>query len=495
MDRLSRRTFLKGVGAGAAVLVCPELVRSKLTHARSAMPAPADMERILSRALSRGGDYADLYLELRFNTHIVMTGGEVSALEYGVLLGGGVRTLIGEKSGYAYAESFDVEELDRAAQSAALIANQGSGRLAVPVRPMSVEQTITAEEAIADVDVAAKAALLGRVTDAAMAHSPLIKQVRVDYRDASQEFTIAHTLGEFCRDELPVIYLRVNVTAEKSGVRSEGMVRVSGRRGMELLTGDTPEQAGRDAAEQALKMLDAQPAPTGELPLVIAAGGGVMFHEAVGHGLEADSVLRDATVFAGRVGEQVAAEGVTLYDDGTIPGARGSFNVDDEGTLAQKTLLIEKGVLRGYLQDRRTAMNMKVPVTGNGRRQSFRYPAVPRMSNTNMAPGQESPEEIIKATKSGVYAASFGGGEVDPGSGQFTFGLREAYLIEDGRITAPIRGANLVGSGPEVLNRIDRVGADFGAWPGTCGKADQWVPVTSGCPTLRISKITVGGTA
>jgi len=167
---------------------------------------------------------------------------------------------------------------------------------------MSVEQTITAEEAIADVDVAAKAALLGRVTDAAMAHSPLIKQVRVDYRDASQEFTIAHTLGEFCRDELPVIYLRVNVTAEKSGVRSEGMVRVSGRRGMELLTGDTPEQAGRDAAEQALKMLDAQPAPTGELPLVIAAGGGVMFHEAVGHGLEADSVLRDATVFAGRVG-------------------------------------------------------------------------------------------------------------------------------------------------------------------------------------------------
>ena len=264
---------------------------------------------------------------------------------------------------------------------------------------------------------------------------------------------------------------------------------------MELLAGSVPEDAGRLAAEQAVRMLDARPAPTGELPLVVAAGGGVMFHEAVGHGLEADAVLREATVFAGRVGDRVASELVTLYDDGTIPGARGSINIDDEGVSSKKTLLIENGVLRAYMQDRRTAMNMGVEPTGNGRRQSFRHPAIPRMTNTNLARGTHAAEEIIRETPEGIYAVSFGGGEVDPGNGQFTFGLREAYLIENGRVTTPIKGAVLVGSGPEVLTRIDRVAADFDTWPGTCGKSGQWVPVTSGCPTLRISKITVGGTA
>ncbi|MCP4250117.1 MAG: TldD/PmbA family protein, partial [bacterium] len=211
--------------------------------------------------------------------------------------------------------------------------------------------------------------------------------------------------------------------------------------------------------------------------------------------LEADAVLKQATVFAGRLGQKVASDLVTIYDDSTVPGLRGSFNADDEGTASQRAVLIEKGILIGYMQDRRTAHNLKSKTTGNGRRQSFRHPAIVRMTNTNLSPGTEDPQEIIKGTKNGIYAVEFGGGEVDPTSGQFTFGLREAYLIEDGRVTAPIRGANLVGSGPEVLERIDAVAADFDSWPGTCGKDGQWVPVTSGCPTLRVKRITVGGTA
>ncbi len=495
MDRLSRRTFLKGIGAGAALLACPTWVRETYAMNRSGLPSPSAMEGILTRALSRGGQYADLYLETRLSTRISLTAGEVDGLEYGVLRGGGVRTIVGEKSGFAYAESFDVRELESIAGSAALIASGGGGRNAVPVVQAVCPRIISAKEAIADVEVAAKVEILRRVDAAARAVSPHIKQVHVDYQDDVQTFRVAHSEGAFYDDELPVIYLRVNVNAEREGATAEGMYRLSGRQGMELLAGSVPEDAGRLAAEQAVRMLDARPAPTGELPLVVAAGGGVMFHEAVGHGLEADAVLREATVFAGRVGDRVASELVTLYDDGTIPGARGSINIDDEGVSSKKTLLIENGVLRAYMQDRRTAMNMGVEPTGNGRRQSFRHPAIPRMTNTNLARGTHAAEEIIRETPEGIYAVSFGGGEVDPGNGQFTFGLREAYLIENGRVTTPIKGAVLVGSGPEVLTRIDRVAADFDTWPGTCGKSGQWVPVTSGCPTLRISKITVGGTA
>jgi TldD protein len=242
-----------------------------------------------------------------------------------------------------------------------------------------------------------------------------------------------------------------------------------------------------------MRMLAAVPAPTGELPVIVAAGGGVMFHEAVGHGLEADGVIRDASMFAGRIGEKVASDLVTLHDDATVPRARGSFNIDDEATPSEKTLLIENGILVGYMQERRTARIMKARPTGNGRRQSFRYPPLVRMSNTNLAPGNHDPEEIIRETDHGIYAVHFGGGQVDMVTGEFTFGLMEAYLVEKGKVTSPIRGANLVGSGIQVLERIDRVGSDFAAWPGTCGKG-QWVPVTSGCPTLRIARITVGGT-
>ncbi|MCK4414149.1 MAG: TldD/PmbA family protein [Candidatus Eisenbacteria sp.] len=500
MITISRRGFLKGSCLAVSALALGDWWREteRLLAAPPAGPEDflpqEEMNRILARALERGGHYADLFVENRVRTHIRIVDSRIESLEYGVLQGGGVRTLAGERSGYAYTESLDPAALTAAASTAAEIASAGQEVGPVPVSSIDVPRYIVAREAIDAAGIPAKVALLERADRSARAVDPAVKQVTVDYTDEVQRFAIATASGQLGYDELPIIYFRVTVTAERDGERAEGASRASQRAGMEFMGGDHPERAGREAAEQAMRLLDAVPAPTGEMPVVVAAGGGVMFHEAVGHGLEADAIIRDTSVFAGRSGEMVASELVTLYDDAAIPNARGSFNIDDEATPAAKTLLIDRGRLVSYMQDRRTAHAMGMAATANGRRQSFRYPPMVRMTNTYVAPGRESPEEIIKATPRGVYAVHFGGGEVDTGSGQFTFGLREAYLIEDGKVTAPIKGANLVGAGIEVLERIDRVGSDYGSWPGTCGKGDQWVPVTSGCPTLRISRITVGGT-
>lgn len=499
MASISRRTFLKGACVTVASLSAPAWLRPAQAQlggkVMEEFPTPEAIDRILARALARGGDYADVYLESGAGAQITLTDSRIRAMEFGMLRGGGVRTVVGDRVGYAYAESFEVDPLLEAAGTASAIAAATGGVAPVPVAPIKFPHYMSIQDAIQSDDVGRKVALLERIDRAARAVSPTVQQVVIGYDESLRHVLVGNSAGELARDILPLIYLRVTVTAARDGRTAEGMHRVSRRAGMEQLAGDMPERVGRMAAERAVRMLDAVPAPTGEMPVVIAAGGGVMFHEAVGHSLEADAVIRDASVMAGKVGQKVASERVTLYDDGTMPGERGTINIDDEATPAQKTLLIERGVLRGYLQDRRTARRMKTASTGNGRRQSFRSPAIVRMSNTNLEPGTEAPEEILRATPNGIYAVYFGGGEVDTVSGQFTFGLNEAYRIEDGRVTAPIRGANLVGSGIQVLERIDRVGSDFGSWPGTCGKDDQWVPVSSGCPTLRISKITVGGTA
>ncbi len=500
MNRVSRRTFLKGACLSFAALSVPDLLRATsvapdLSPPEEGFPPAAELERILAEALRRGGQYADVYLEASAETHIAIADGVVGSLEYGVLRGGGVRTVAGEKTGYAYAETLSPERLTAAAQTAASIASAGGDVGAVPLEELSVARHIDVRQPLSAASIAEKIALLEEVDRAARTVSSLVQQVVVDYTDVTRVLCLATSHGEIVRDELPLITLRVTVNAVQGGRRSEGASRHSRRAGMEQLGGGLAARAGREAAEQALRMLDARPAPGGELPVVIAAGGGVLFHEAVGHGLEADGVMRNASIFAGRIGQQVASRWVTLYDDGTLTNERGSFNVDDEATPAQRTLLIDRGTLVSYMHDRRTAFNLQARATGNGRRESFRHPVIVRMTNTNLEPGDVPPEEIIRDTGRGVYAVHFGGGEVDQASGQFTFALREAYLIEDGRVTAPIRGANLVGAGIDVLRRIDRVANDFGSWPGTCFKSDQAVPITCGCPTLRIARITVGGTA
>jgi TldD protein len=463
-------------------------------HVDPAFPDGESLMPLLTRALARGGWYADVFMESRSVTRITMASSEIRALEYGLTQGGGVRTLHGEKTGYGYAETLDAGELAPIADVAASLAE---GTIAVPagVILQRIPSRIPMREHLEEAPIRDKVALVERIDRAARAVDGAVQQVVVSYHDEVQHILIATSTGELLRDVLPMVSVRATVTAVRDGSNAEGLSRTSRRAGMEVFEVDTPERIGSAAAAQAVRMLDAVPAPSGEMPVVVAAGGGVLFHEAIGHGLEADAVMRNASVFAGRVGQRVASDLVTIYDDGTLAGERGSFNVDDEGTPAERTLLVERGGLVGYLHDRRSARAMGCVSTGNGRRESFRFPPLVRMSNTFLAPGADDPADIIKDTARGIYAVAFGGGEVDTASGQFTFGLMEAYLIENGSIGAPLRGASLVGSGVEVLERIDRVGTDFASWPGTCGKSDQSAPVTSACPTLRISRMTVGGTA
>jgi len=333
---------------------------------------------------------------------------------------------------------------------------------------------------------------LNRVDKAARAYDPAVQQVSIEHSDELQHLLIANTDGVWVEDALPILYLRINVIASKNGKRGTGVERLSMRMGAEQLDGDALEKGAKEAARMALVMCDAEESPAGEMPVILGAGGGVIFHEAVGHGLEGDAVYRHSSMFAGRIGERVGSEKVSVIDTGSLPNMRGSYNVDDEGQPPQRNLLIEHGILRGFLNDRMTSLALKAPRTGNGRRQSYRFPPLVRMSNTFLDVGTDAVEEIIKSTPSGLYARTLGGGEVDTVSGNFTFGVLEAYRIEQGKIGAPVRGASLVGNGPEIMKRIDRVAADQKFWNGTCGKG-QWVPVTSGAPTLRIAAMTVSG--
>lgn len=493
---MSRRAFLKGASALAMSVPMGGMVRAWAdpNEAGALFPDQDLLRPLLVRALSRGGWYADVFLESRTTTRISMIESEIRALEYGVTQGGGIRTIHGEKTCYGYAETLEPGELAPVAEVAASLST-GEGVVPAQLARREFPSRVPMRDRIELAATREKVALLDRIDRAARAVDPAVRQVVVDYHDEVAHVMIVTSDGVFARDTLPMISIRTTVTASRNGSRAEGLRRASRRCGMELFEVESPETTGRAAAEQAMRMLDAGPAPSGELPVVVAAGGGVLFHEAIGHGLEADAVIRNASVFAGRLGERVASPLVTIYDDATVPGGRGSFNVDDEGTPASRTLLVERGTLVGYMSDRRSARAMGAQSSGNGRRESFRFPPLVRMTNTFLAQGEEHPADIIKATQRGVYAVAFGGGEVDTATGQFTFGLMEAYLIEGGVVGPPIRGASLVGSGIEVLERIDRVGSDFDSWPGTCGKADQSAPVTSGCPTLRISRMTVGGTA
>jgi TldD protein len=331
-----------------------------------------------------------------------------------------------------------------------------------------------------------------RADRAARAYDASVKQVTIEHTDEMHRFAVINSEGLWIEDVMPLLYLRVDVVAMKGEQRGSGFERLSRRLGAEQMQGDVPEAGGREAARMAVAMIEAEPAPAGEMPVVLAAGGGVLFHEAVGHGLEGDGVRLQSSFYAGKVGERVGAEGVSVFDTGAKPALRGSYNIDDEGTPPVVNQLIENGILRGFLTDRMTADLLALPRTGNGRRESYRHPPLVRMSNTYLGAGSDPPEDIVKATKRGLYAAALGGGEVNTTTGHFTFGVREAYRIEDGKVTRPVRGANLVGNGPEIMQRIDRIGPDLKFWNGTCGKG-QWVPVTSGAPTLRIASMTVGG--
>jgi len=499
---MKRRDFLRvtakgGIFALASPAILEMLLREE-SRAQAAAFTSADLQsmlgRVIERALANGGQFADVYLEEVVRTGIDLADGKITSVDYGIDKGGGVRVMSDWKTGYAYCDSWDEEQLDRVAGVAAEISRGGSALIAA-LTAGSPRQVISYRTSPDDVEAAQKAEAVALADKIAREYDPAIKQVRVSYRDEMRRIVVATSDGAFVRQEIPLIWLEIDTLAERGDRRHPGYVRQSKKMGFEYVDRAFIEQSAREAARQAVVMLDAVDAPSGEMPVVVGTGGGVVFHEAVGHGLEGDAVERKTSFFAGLVGTKVASDIVTLVDDGSIPDYRGSYDFDDEGTPSRKSTLIEAGELKGYMLDLATARKTAANSTGNGRRQSYMYYPIVRMTNTYVAAGTTAPEEVIAATERGLYAKRFGGGEVDTATGNFTFAVREAYLIEKGKLTTPVRGATLIGNGPEILKRIDMVGNDLEFWPGTCGKADQWAPITSGSPTLRISSIVVGGTA
>ncbi|MBX3248768.1 MAG: metalloprotease TldD [Myxococcales bacterium] len=463
-------------------------------------PTPIDAElsrKLLDVALQRGGDYADLFFEYAVSGSYAYDEGILKSAGRFVSMGLGVRVMKGDATGYAYVEDLDFEAMKHAARTAAQIASGGHAPPPVEVTLRTHPERYQVGLLSLDVDGAEKRALLERADVAARAADPRIVKVDASLAEEIREILIVTSTGHFVRDRQPLLRFGVRAIAEENGKRQSGSSGGGGRVGLEYFEARSPEFHAGEAVRQAIAMLDAREAPAGEMEVVLAPGdSGILLHEAVGHGLEADFNRKGTSNYTGQVGNQVASELCTVVDDATLMGSRGSINVDDEALEPESATLIEAGVLRGYMQDRHSAAYFQVRPTGNGRRESFRSHPMPRMTNTLLLAGQDSPEDIVRSVKKGVYAKKFGGGQVDISNGDFVFSLTEGYLIEDGKITAPLKGVNLIGNGPDVMRKVVMLGHDLevsdGIW--TCGKDGQSVPVGVGCPTIKISAVTVGGT-
>jgi TldD protein len=455
------------------------------------------LQRALHIALRRGGDFAEVFAEDRTSSSARLDDGKVEELVSGRARGAGVRVVRGDSTGYAHTADLSESGLAAAAEAAASAARAGDG--GAEVVALARRETVRPHEVTVlpdDVPKARKVELLRRADDAARARGDAISQVTASYADGRRRILVANSDGLLAEDDQVRTRFFVQCVAVGDTGMQTGMEAPGRTLGFELFDVIDPETVARTAADRALAMLRARPAPSGKLPVVLKRGaGGVLFHEACGHGLEADLVGRDASVFADDVGKQVASPLVTLVDDGTYPRDWGTYGIDDEGAPAQRNVLIEDGVLTDFMWDHLRARREGRASSGNGRRESYQHLPMVRMTNTMLLSGDDDPDAIVAGTPHGLYCAALGGGQVNPATGDFVFGVTEAYLIEDGKITEPVRAAQLIGSGPEALRLIDAVGNDFDTWAGTCGKDGQGVPVSSGQPTLRIAEMTVGGTA
>ncbi|MEM8747255.1 MAG: TldD/PmbA family protein [Actinomycetota bacterium] len=456
------------------------------------------LERVLSGATSTGADFAEVYAEDKRSTSAGLDDGRVEQVTSGRDRGAGIRVIAGDTTGFAYTSDLSEAGLSQAASAAAAAARGGGG--GVNTVGLTASAPRRPNGAVTDPDSVAKARkveLLGRMDDAARSFAPEIVQVSAGYGDSHKRVLVANSDGVLADDEIVRTLLRVSAVANGDTGMQTGYQTMGHTVGFEVFDTVDVEELAREAARQAVTKLQARPAPSGEMPVVIAKGtGGVLFHEACGHGLEADHIQKGASVYAGKVGELVANPLVTLVDDGTMPGEWGTLGIDDEGAPTQRNVLIEDGILTDYMWDHIRARKEGRPASGNGRRQSYQHLPMVRMTNTFVLDGPEDPDDIVSATENGVYVAKLGGGSVNTASGDFVFGMTEAYLIENGEITAPLRDGNLIGNGPKVLRDIDLLGNDFAMGsPGTCGKDGQGVPVGDGQPTLRVKALTVGGTA
>jgi TldD protein len=457
------------------------------------------MERCLGEALSAGGDYADLYFESVTSTSLGIDEGIVKTASQGISVGCGIRVVAGERTGFAYTDDLSSERLLRAARTAALIASGPAKEIASGFRHTSDSPSLYPIAGLgSDAELAAKLRLIERADRAARDFDSRITQVRASINDEVRRILVAASDGTFASDTQPLARLNVFVIAKDAINTARGASGGGGRVLLDFFEGTkSPEHFAREAARTALLQLGAAEAPAGEMEVVLGPGWpGVLLHEAVGHGLEADFNRKKTSAFAGLIGQQVASSKVTVVDNGTMPNRRGSLNVDDEGEATRETVLIENGILKTFLSDKLNARLMGGQSTGSGRRESYHHVPMPRMTNTYMLNGDDLPEDIIRSVKRGLYAVNFGGGQVDITNGKFVFSASEAYLIEDGRVTRPVKGATLIGNGPEALKYVSMVGNDLALDEGigTCGKAGQSVPVGVGMPTIKLDRMTVGGT-
>ena len=455
------------------------------------------IRRVLDTSLKNSGDLAEVYLENTERLSLKLDEGRLEQATQGNDIGGGVRVFYGNTAAYAYTDDLSEGSLLEAAEAASAAA-RGTNQMRVSLDLTKQESPITSQvkRPFEQMSTQEKADILREMDQVTRQHSPHIVSVQCGYTETRRQVWIYNSDGVWAEDERAFLEFQGQVTAQKGDVRQSSATGIGGQTGLEFLNDRDPVQMMPDAADTALLMLDARPAPAGEMPVVITNGwGGVLFHEACGHCMEADFVTKGASAYAGLVGEKVGPEFLTAIDDGTIPGRRGTMRFDDEGMPTNRTVMIENGILKEYMWDLTEARRAGRASTGNGRRQSFRHMPMPRMTNTFIDAGPHDPQEIIRSVKKGLYAKKLGGGQVEIGRGDYVFTITEGWLIEDGKLTAPVRGATLVGNGPQTLHQIDMIGTDMSLDPGRgmCGKG-QWARVSVGQPTVRVPKLTVGGT-
>jgi TldD protein len=456
------------------------------------------LDSVFGEILAHRVDYADLYFQYTRSESWSLEEGIVKSGSFNIDQGVGVRAVSGEKTAFAYSDDISMPALEAAARATRAIARQGQGGRTQVAKRAPGHNLYVPHDPIASLQDPAKVALLERAERQARSLDPRVTQVMAWLAGEYEVVMVARADGVLAADVRPLVRLSLQVIVEQDGRREQGSAGGGGRFDYAYFTDDVLKDYAKRAVDQALINLDARPAPAGTMTVVLGPGWpGVLLHEAIGHGLEGDFNRKGTSAFSGRIGERVAAPGVTVVDDGTLARRRGSLNVDDEGHATQCNVLIENGVLKSYMQDSLNARLMKVPPTGNGRRESYAHIPMPRMTNTYMLNGDKPRDEIIASVANGLYAVNFGGGQVDITSGKFVFSASEAYIIENGKLTYPVKGATLIGNGPDALTRVKMIGNDMTLDPGvgTCGKEGQSVPVGVGQPTLRIDGLTVGGTA
>jgi TldD protein len=474
-----------------------------LSTAQSFLLTPHELEagkldRVFGSLLSHRLDYADLYFQYSRSEGWSLEEGIVKSGSFSIDQGVGVRAIAGEKTAFAYSDEISLPALEDAAKATRAIAGSGGNRHPVAARKASGVRLYQPVDPLGSLQDAEKVKLLERLEGLCRQRDPRVIQVMAGLAAEYEVVLVARSDGVLAADVRPLVRMSVQVIAEQDGRREQGSSGGGGRTDYSHFTDEVLKEYADRAVDQALINLESRPAPAGTMTVVLGPGWpGVLLHEAIGHGLEGDFNRKGSSAFSGRIGERVAAKGVTVVDDGTLPNRRGSLSVDDEGNPTQRNILIEDGVLRGYMQDTLNARLMGVPVTGNGRRESFAHVVMPRMTNTYMLKGDKDPKDIIASVKKGLYAVNFGGGQVDITNGKFVFSASEAFMIEDGKVTYPVKGATLIGNGPDALTRVSMIGNDLqlDTGVGTCGKEGQSVPVGVGQPTLRIDGLTVGGTA